>query len=607
MLRIFKLKGLCAFLNILLAFLFILFLTDMAKADVFCVSNSSELQEALTTAASNGEDDVVKIVQKAYNGNFIYFSDEDYGLTIEGGYTEGCFSRVVDPANTVLDGGGSGTVLELSSFAAVNFSIDGITLKNGMTGRGGGGLYAFADTITLTNNIITGNSAAWGGGGDLHASFPGTITLTNNIITGNSAYHGGGVYADNVDGIIALTSNTITGNSADSHGGGVYVWADIVTLTSNTITGNSADNSGGGVYADNVNGIIALTSNTITGNSADRGGGGIYTEEVYGIVTLTNNIITGNSAYHGGGVYADNVDGIVTLTNNTITGNSADRGGGGIYTHNRIYYGITTLTNNTITNNSAANGGGTYISLDWSGAIANISNNIIWNNTADAEGNDLYIYNNGIVNLFSNDFDQSAEGIYIEIPFTIDPTNLNNEAPLFVDPVNNDYRIQAGSPCVNAGDPNAPELPAADFEGDPRVVGAAPDIGADEYYTGPPVPIPDIKVNGSDGPITLNQSDTLTVTVALDNNGQTDNADWWLAADTPFVLYFYTLYNWVSYTEPAYQGQLFYLDTYEVFSISVLGLEEGEYTLYFGVDTVMDGDVTWGSGYCDTVVVNITE
>ena len=548
----FKLKGLCTFLNILLAFLFILFLTDMAKADVFCVSNSSELQEALTTAASNGEDDVVKIVQKAYNGNFIYFSDEDYGLTIEGGYTEGCFSRVVDPANTVLDGGGSGTVLELSSFAAVNFSIDGITLKNGMTGRGGGGLYAFADTITLTNNIITGNSAAWGGGGDLHASFPGTITLTNNIITGNSAYHGGGVYADNVDGIIALTSNTITGNSADSHGGGVYVWADIVTLTSNTITGNSADNSGGGVYADNVNGIIALTSNTITGNSADRGGGGIYT-------------------------------------------------------HNRIYYGITTLTNNTITNNSAANGGGTYISLDWSGAIANISNNIIWNNTADAEGNDLYIYNNGIVNLFSNDFDQSAEGIYIEIPFTIDPTNLNNEAPLFVDPVNNDYRIQAGSPCVNAGDPNAPELPAADFEGDPRVVGAAPDIGADEYYTGPPVPIPDIKVNGSDGPITLNQSDTLTVTVALDNNGQTDNADWWLAADTPFVLYFYTLYNWVSYTEPAYQGQLFYLDTYEVFSISVLGLEEGEYTLYFGVDTVMDGDVTWGSGYCDTVVVNITE
>ena len=52
-------------------------------------------------------------------------------------------------------------------------------------------------------------------------------------------------------------------------------------------------------------------------------------------------------------------------------------------------------------------------------------------------------------------------------------------------------------------------------------------------------PIPDIQVNGSDEPITLSQSDTLTVTVTLDNNDRTDNADWWLAADTPFGLYFF--------------------------------------------------------------------
>jgi len=119
--------------------------------------------------------------------------------------------------------------------------------------------------------------------------------------------------------------------------------------------------------------------------------------------------------------------------------------------------------------------------------------------------------------------------------------------------------------------------------------------------------IPDIKANNSDGPIALNQSDRLTVNVTLDNNDITDNADWWLAADTPFGLYFYTFDGWRPYPVPVHQGPLFYLDSYEVFSRTVSGLPAGTYTLYFGVDTGMDGDVTWDSVYYDTVEVNITE
>jgi len=48
----------------------------------FCVSNASDLQTALTTAASNGEDDTIKIVQGTYNGNFTYASTEAYSLTV---------------------------------------------------------------------------------------------------------------------------------------------------------------------------------------------------------------------------------------------------------------------------------------------------------------------------------------------------------------------------------------------------------------------------------------------------------------------------------------------------------------------------------------------
>jgi len=120
-------------------------------------------------------------------------------------------------------------------------------------------------------------------------------------------------------------------------------------------------------------------------------------------------------------------------------------------------------------------------------------------------------------------------------------------------------------------------------------------------------PIPDIKVNNSDGPIILNQSDTLTITVSLDNNNITDNADWWLAAQTPFGLYFYTFSGWVPYELPVHQGPLFYLEEYEPFSRTVSGLQAGTYTFYFGVDTNKDEAITWGCLYYDTVEVNITE
>lgn len=71
-------------------------------------------------------------------------------------------------------------------------------------------------------------------------------------------------------------------------------------------------------------------------------------------------------------------------------------------------------------------------------------------------------------------------------------------------------------------------------------------------------PNPDIKVNGSDYTTILNQSDTINVTIALENNGQTDNADWWLAANTPFGVFFLTFDGWTTSWVPVYQGPLFY-------------------------------------------------
>ena len=40
----------------------------------FCVNNATDLQSALTIAASNSADDTIKVVQGTYTGNFTYTS-----------------------------------------------------------------------------------------------------------------------------------------------------------------------------------------------------------------------------------------------------------------------------------------------------------------------------------------------------------------------------------------------------------------------------------------------------------------------------------------------------------------------------------------------------
>jgi parallel beta-helix repeat protein len=468
----------------------------------FCASNPTELQTALTTAESNGEDNTIKIVQGMYNGNFTYASTEAYGLTVEGGYNQDCASQTIDPANTILDGGGTDTVLVLVSQSAADFSVEGLTFQNGSSSSyGGGGLFTRTDgnvnlnktnfkdntgggfyssynsnvssTTTLTNNTITGNT----GSGVAIAGEHKASSLTGNTFSNNTSTSGGGA---SLYGSSTLTNNTFTGNTASGFagigGGGLYV-NGTATLTNNTFTGNTATNSsGGGAYIFGT--TTTLLNNTFADNTADTGGGGLRVNSTSS--TLINNIFNGNAAGSGGAASIDGTSS--TLINNIFAGNRSTSGGGfRVNTHENV-----TIINNTITDNVAeTGGGGAWINLIRSDYRGYLYNNIIWNNTA-SDGADLYIDNTGddpffpvIVNLFNNDFDQSASGTYIAEPFTIDPSNLDNEDPLFVG--SGDYHLAVLSPCINSGDNDAPDLPTTDKDGNPRIMGGTVDMGAYEY------------------------------------------------------------------------------------------------------------------------------
>jgi hypothetical protein len=189
-----------------MAFFFVLFsipfFIDTVKAANFCVSSASVLETTLAIAANNGEDDTVKVVQGNYFGNFIYASPEAFSISIEGGYTTACASRVVDASNTIMDGSNNDSVLVLSSDQSVNFNVDGLKLQNGTAktitpsgGTKGGGLNVLTNgSLTLTNSAVNSSSASSGGGVCVGSSYwfsNITVTLINNTISNNYATYGG--------------------------------------------------------------------------------------------------------------------------------------------------------------------------------------------------------------------------------------------------------------------------------------------------------------------------------------------------------------------------------------------------------------------------------
>lgn len=127
------------------------------------------------------------------------------------------------------------------------------------------------------------------------------------------------------------------------------------------------------------------------------------------------------------------------------------------------------------------------------------------------------------------------------------------------------------------------------------------------------VTIPDIKANGSDGPITLGTSEKLSVSISLTAGSNLGvDCDWWVAAATPFGWFYFDVgtmswtYAGASYTDLSftYQGPLFDLSTFEV--LNMPGLPVGTYTFYFAIDKNMNGVIDFGELFFDSVVVNIT-
>jgi len=422
--RLFKMTK----ISLISLLIFLVFMASIAWSNIIHVPADQPTIQAGIDVAVNG--DTVLVADDTWTGpgnKNLGFKGKAITVTSENG-----------PENCFIDCEDNGRGFYFHNDETSSSVVSGFTIMNGYNfDSRGAGIYCYYSSPTITNNVISTNSAYSGHGGGIACYYSSAI-ITNNTIIDNDADFGGGV--DCYYSSPTITNNVISENFAENGGGGIRFYRysspnGESQIANNIIIKNKALSwaNGGGiscVYHSNpqiINNIIADNEASYTTGF----GGGIYCQELYFPLKIYNNLIICNKAKQGGGIHCIN-NASPIITNNTISGNSSKKSGGAIYCTKNV--------------------------------SPTILNSILWSNTPQ----EIKLYQVTITVTYSNiKGGWSGEG------------NIDDE-PLFVDLDNGDYHLQADSPCIDAGTPNG--APPDDIEGNPR--DEFPDMGAYEYRGG---------------------------------------------------------------------------------------------------------------------------
>jgi len=368
---------------------------------------------------------------------------------------------------TLRQNGDYGGGIRLSSLSA-RITACSITDNNDDKDQGrGGGVRITASSVVLASCTISGNTVGYdfaGRGGGVYVASDSTAAFLDCNIEGNYAFdhfynggEGGGVYTA---GETSFVGCTIRANAGVT-GGGVWAGGNPV-FDSTLIAGNNAAYFGGGVL---VKGDASFSRCTFDNNRAwlvqpiGKGGGAAF---IQGNPSFDRCLFTGNAsdgnvgggADGGGAIWSD---GAATIVNSIFVANS-DVGAG--YGGAMVTSGGDRIVNSAFVGNAVIGGqaGAIYGRIEGS----TVANSIFRNNGPSALAGSLAVR-------YSN-----VEG------GTDGPGNFDAD-PGFADPLTQDFRLLAGSPCIDAGDSDS--LPTGfpvDFHGAARRADdpGSPDLGA---------------------------------------------------------------------------------------------------------------------------------
>lgn len=379
--------------------------------------------------------------------------------------------------------------------SGARLTLENLTFSGGETlGRGGVVRSANSD-LTLFNTVFSFNTAATAGGA---VSFTSTTTkdllvedcaFTNNDATlvagASSGFIGGGglIVQVGASSSVYIRRTDFEGNTAlhpdlayNGEGGGLYLTTfdnatavlEETRFEANGVQGNGALGGGARLFASDSSSIevldlVALDNFIRTNNSTSPGtlGAGIQAGAGAGsVITLDRILALGNdsddhSSPNSEQIAIAAVGGTATLRNAVVAQGLQN----GIYARSSEHEssgGELRLVNVTATDNAIF---GTIANRQDSSADLAIGNSLYWNNGTAG----LSIVG-GIVSI-------SSSSTLVD--------------PQFVDPANDDYRLQPTSPARDAGSAGILGIGSSDLDGNQRVAGPQPDQGAYEYGSVP--------------------------------------------------------------------------------------------------------------------------
>ena len=459
--------------------------------------------------------------------------DRGGAVEMTGGTVTNCVVRNGTAFGKDRNAGGN-----IYSSAAGSLIVDCVISGGRAKGRGGN---VCLDQGTIRNCTVTGGSSADGeqcNGGNVW-TYQGRVE--NCTIASGSADLGGNVFLYNA--AATVSGGTISGGTASQSGGNVYLQAGSLTgavLTGGRTTSNSNSQGGGNVY---VTGNATVAGCEISdGRALNRGANVFLLEGEVSDCTIAGGVVEENASGLGGNVFMNHAS--ARVMDCEIRGGSAAARGGNVFmlagkvADTKISGGVCTnptdqywgganvfmqggtVSRCEVRRGSIAGGqnrgGGfsvmgteakviedTLVCGNGNGGIYSATSNIdIWNCTiVDNAEFGVYGYGGKIANFVNNVVygNRNSDGVkgwsgnaattasnlasdYGDL--FVKDASIQVDSSDFVDYVNGDYRLSAGSKCCDAGKTDSrANASQTDLAGNPRTSGTV-DIGCYEYQKG---------------------------------------------------------------------------------------------------------------------------
>ena len=488
--------GLSLWLLVIVSFLTV---SVFAQSTIRVPQDAPTIQQAIASA-SNG--DTVLISPGTYHENIQFLGK---AITVEGSGTA---------AQTIIDGSNQSPVVTFSAGEGRGSVLRNLTVQHGVpiSVPEGGGVSIVNASPSILDSVIQNNVGCG------IAGFNGAPLIQGNTISGS---------------IMGSSSGCSSGLDAEQG-------------NSNGIKANAAMGSGVLLAGYSSDGQQAqIIGNLIENNTAHASPGGIDLQDA-GMVVIEDNIITQNWSDYNGAITAGGDIALIFVQNliyNNVTDVALvfapDMGGTAAialgFNDGPFRNTPTIIANNTIAFNQdviipfpVPSQQGTQLDIGGFYDHVQVANNIIAGpaprsaiictamispvSPPQFDHNDIFVtgnnppYSGGCADQTGSNGNISADPLF---------ASTNTSAPY-------PYQLQLQSPAVDMGSNSAPDLPAEDIMGNPRIQNATGsptptiDMGAYEYHGIPAPPVPAdfaLTVAPSTQTLAIGQQGTISVTV----------------------------------------------------------------------------------------------